>query len=332
MKHVFSMRRRLDASGNGKQAKQAHPSMMQICSFLMWSLVVPAALSFAWPVHAATKKTLHAPEKPASTAVASAPLASASASSQLPAGAVARVNGVIISQAQLDAAVRASNAPDTPALRTSLKEQLIAREVFRQAAQQRHYDVQPQVVAAVEQAKTLAMTQAYLRDQVHPAPVTEADVKAKYDAIVGSLGDTEFKPSAIVVKDAASAQAVLDQLKKGTDFAQLAKQRSVGATAAAGGALDWVSFKVPVQSGMTQGWPQPLAQALVTLPEAGVSPTPIPVGDTFWILRVDQKRSTQVPKYDDIKEALRTQLQRLALQQATTQVVAELMKSAQIQQ
>jgi peptidyl-prolyl cis-trans isomerase C len=329
MKHVFSMNRRLDASGN---VKQAHPSMMQICSFLMWSLVVPAALSFAWPVHAATKKTLHASDKAASTAVASAPVASAPASSPLPAGAVARVNGVIISQAQLDAAVRASNAPDTPALRTSLKEQLIAREVFRQAAQQRHYDVQPQVVAAVEQAKTLAMTQAYLRDQVHPAPVTEADVKAKYDAIVGSLGDTEFKPSAIVVKDAASAQAVLDQLKKGTDFAQLAKQRSVGATAGAGGALDWVSFKVPVQSGMTQGWPQPLAQALMTLPEAGVSPTPIPVGDTFWILRVDQKRSTQVPKYDDIKEALRTQLQRLALQQATTQVVAELMKSAQIQQ
>jgi parvulin-like peptidyl-prolyl isomerase len=329
MKHVFPMRRCLDASGN---VKQAHPSMMQICSFLMWSLVVPAALSSTWPVHAATKKTLHASDKAATAAIASAAVASAPASSPLPAGAVARVNGVIIPQAQLDAAVRASNAPDTPALRTSLKEQLIAREVFRQAAQQHHYDVQPQVVAAVEQAKTLAMTQAYLRNQVRPAPVTEADVKAKYDAIVGSLGDTEFKPSAIVVKDAASAQAVLDQLKKGTDFAQLAKQRSVGASAGAGGALDWVSFKVPVQSGMTQGWPQPLAQALVTLPEAGVSPTPIAVGDTFWILRVDQKRPTQVPKYDDIKEALRTQLQRLALQQAITQVVAELMKSAQIQQ
>ncbi|WGS51130.1 peptidyl-prolyl cis-trans isomerase [Paraburkholderia sp. D15] len=250
----------------------------------------------------------------------------------LPANAVARVNNVLITQDQLDQAVHAVNAPDTPALRASLKNQLIARELFRQAAEKQHYESRPQVAAAVEQAKTAAMTAAYLRDQVKPTPVTDADVKAKYDAIVATLGENEYKPSAIAVKDADTAQTVLTQLKKGTDFAQLAKQYSQGPGAAQGGALNWISFKTPIQAGNTQNWPQPLAEALVKLPQGGVSSAPVQIGDAYWILRVDEKRPTQVPQYDQIKDVLRKQLEQVALEKATAQVVVDLMKNAKIQQ
>ncbi|MDR6496327.1 parvulin-like peptidyl-prolyl isomerase [Paraburkholderia terricola] len=272
----------------------------------------------------------HAANKPSSKPPAEKTVEAATA--PLPANAVARVNNVVITQAQLDDAVRASNAPDTPALRASVKNQLIARELFRQAAEKQHYESRPQVVAAVEQARTVAMTAAYLRDQVKPAPVTEADVKAKYDAIVATLGEFEYKPSAIAVKDADTAQTVLTQLKKGTDFAQLAKQYSQGPGAAQGGALNWISFKTPIQPGTTQNWPQPLAEALVKLPQGGVSSAPVQIGDAFWILRVDEKRATQIPQYDQIKDALRKQLEQLALQKATAQVVVDLMKNARIQQ
>jgi parvulin-like peptidyl-prolyl isomerase len=238
----------------------------------------------------------------------------------------------VITQDQLDQAVRALNVPDTPALRASVKNQLIARELFRQAAEKQHYESRPQVVAAVEQARTAAMTAAYLRDQVKPTPVTDADVKAKYDAIVATLGENEYKPSAIAVKDADTAQTVLTQLKKGTDFAQLAKQYSQGPGAAQGGAMNWISFKTPIQRGNTQNWPQPLAEALVKLPQGGVSSTPVQIGDAYWILRVDEKRPTQIPQYDQIKDALRKQLEQVALEKATAQVVVDLMKNARIQQ
>ncbi|MGN6805086.1 MAG: peptidyl-prolyl cis-trans isomerase, partial [Trinickia sp.] len=131
-----------------------------------------------------------AAKKPAS-ASAQAPIA---ASAPLPAGAIARVNGVTIPASDLDAAVRASRQPDTPALRTSLKNQLIARELFRQAAQKQHYDAHADVQAIVEQTKTTAMMQAYLKDVVKPAPVTDDEVKSKYDAIVATLGENEYKP------------------------------------------------------------------------------------------------------------------------------------------
>ena len=103
----------------------------------------------------------------AATSPTSSKVAAAVATSApLPAGVVAKVNDVAITQEQLDQAVRASGAADTPQLRANLKNQLVARELFRQVALKAHYDTHADVQAAVEQAKTVAMTQAYLRDNV----------------------------------------------------------------------------------------------------------------------------------------------------------------------
>ncbi|MFD1969254.1 peptidyl-prolyl cis-trans isomerase [Trinickia caryophylli] len=280
------------------------------------------ALTLAGSAYAAKKPT-------AAPAQAQAP---AAASAPMPAGTVARVNGVAITQAEVDTAVRASGQPDTPVLRTNVKNQLIARELFRQAAQKQHYDARPEVQAIVEQAKTAAMMQAYLKDAVKPVPVTDEEVKAKYDAIVATLGENEYKPSAIAVKDEATAKTILDQLKKGGDFAQLAKQYSQGPNAAQGGALNWVSFKTPITAGNTQNWPQPLAEALVKLPKGAVSSAPVQVGDAFWILRADDLRKTQIPAFDQAKAGLRKELEQVAVAKATTQVVGELVKGARIEQ
>ncbi|MDN7700084.1 peptidyl-prolyl cis-trans isomerase [Burkholderia semiarida] len=256
----------------------------------------------------------------------------ADAAAAMPADAIASVNGVPIPQAQVDEAVRASKAPDTPALRAALKNQLIARELFRQAALKQHYDTKPRVVAAVEQAKALAMTQAYLRDQIKPAPVTDADVKARYDAVVATLGENEYKPSVIAVNDADTARQILARLKKGEDFGGLARQFSKGPAAAQGGALNWISFKTPIEAGHTQNWPQPLAEALVKLPQGGMTREPVQVGDAYWIVRADDKRPTQVPPFDQAKDTLRQQLEQVAMEKATAQVVADLIRNARIQQ
>ncbi|WP_338641056.1 peptidylprolyl isomerase [Burkholderia pyrrocinia] len=284
-------------------------------------LVVAALCGLSAPhAHAAAKTA----RKAADAALA--------ASAPLPVDAVASVNGVPITKAQIDDAVRAGKAPDTPALRAALKNQLIARELFRQAALKLHYDTKPQVVAAVEQAKALAMTQAYLRDQVKPAPVADADVKARYDAIVATLGENEYKPSVIAVNDADTAKQIVARLKKGEDFGKLAQEFSKGPGAAQGGALNWISFKTPITAGNTQNWPQPLAEALVKLPQGGLTRDPVQVGDTYWILRVDDKRPTQVPAFEQAKDTLRQQLEQVALEKATSQVVADLIRNAHIQQ
>jgi parvulin-like peptidyl-prolyl isomerase len=264
-----------------------------------------------------------------------APLSSGNStagSAVLAPGVVAVVNGTPITQDQLDVATRAMNLPDSPALRANVKKQLIARELFVQAAQAAHYDTHADVRNAVEQAKDLAMSQAYLRDTIKPASVSDADVKAKYDEVVATLGENEFKSSVIVTNDLDTAQKALDQLKNHGDFAQLAKQYSVAPDAAQGGVLNWVSFKLPLQEGKTQGWPLPVADALMKLPVGSVTSSPVAAGGKFYVLRLDEKRATQVPLFETAKPALARQLRQAALQKATADVVIGLVKSAKIQE
>nr|WP_262419891.1 peptidyl-prolyl cis-trans isomerase [Paraburkholderia sp. 31.1] len=270
------------------------------------------------------------------TLVHAAGAAAPSASSALPAGTVAIVNGVAIPQAQLDEAVRVavqtSGQPDTPQLRQALKAQLITRELFRQGAEKGRYDTKPEVLQAMSAAKINAETQLYLRDNIHPEPVTDAQVKARYDAIVASLGKEEYKPRLIAVADDATAKTVLAALKSGTAFDALARQYSVAPSKAAGGELPWVSFKTPLTEGNTQGLPLPVAQAITQLPAGGVTPAAIPAGNARVIVKLEAKRPTQVPAFDQAKETIRQQLQALALEKAAAQFTGSLMKNATIQQ
>lgn len=253
-------------------------------------------------------------------------------SSALPSGTVAIVNGVAIPEAQLDKVLSASRQPDTPQVRQVIWQELIAREIFRQNAEKQHYDAKPEVQEVVNAAKVNAETQLYLKDNIHPEPVTDAQVKARYDVIVASLGKEEYKPRVIAVADDATAGKVLAQLKAGIAFDALARQYSVAPSKAAGGEMAWMSFKLPVEEGKTQGLPLPVAQAITQLPVGGVTPSAIAVGNARVIVKLDAKRPTQVPAFDQAKDTIRQQLQALALEKAAAQFSSGLIKGASIQQ
>ncbi|WP_175810798.1 peptidylprolyl isomerase [Burkholderia cepacia] len=264
------------------------------------------------------------------------PVQAQTQTSALPAGAVATVNGTPITKAEVDAVLQASRQPDTPQFRQAIKNQLIARVLIQQAADKASYGSKPEVQAAMQLAKSTAETQLFVRDNVKPEPVTDAQVKARYDEIVASLGKDEVKPRIIVTKDAATAATVLAGLKAGQSFDALARQYSQAPTAATGGELPWVSFKMPVTDGNTQGLPLAVAQAITQLPAGGVTSQSIAIGNDVngprAIVKVDAKRPTQVPSFDAAKATIQQQLQALALEKATANFVGGLMKNAAIQQ
>ncbi|CRY44820.1 peptidyl-prolyl cis-trans isomerase [Burkholderia pseudomallei] len=258
--------------------------------------------------------------------------AQTAASSTASAGAVATVNGTPITQAEIDAVLRASRQPDTPQVRQAIKNQLIARVLIQQAAEKANYGSKPEVQAAMQVAKANAATQLYLKDNVKPAPVTDADIKARYDEIVASLGKNEYKPRLIVVKDPATAAAVLSELKAGKPYDGLARQYSIAPSRDAGGELPWVSFKTPAAEGKTSGLPVAIAQALEKLPVGAIAPESIPVDGVRAIVKLDAKRPTQVPAFNQAQATIRQQLEALALEKASAEFVGGLLKSATIQQ
>ena len=247
----------------------------------------------------------------------------------LPAGVVASVNGTQITQAQLDRAIAQSGAGANPNVIQAIKQQLIARELFRQqAAKNPTYDKLPAVQQAVKEAHDAAVTQAWLKDNIKPSPVTDEQVKARYDAIVSSLGDKEYKARVIQVGDDVTAAQVITQLKQGTDFAKLAQQYSTAPNKARGGELDWVSFKVPVEEGKSQNLPLPLAREIVVLQPGAISANPVEVGNQRYIVKVDAVRPTQVPAYDSVKPAIKQALETAELERATVQLVGRVLKTA----
>ncbi|RBB31696.1 peptidyl-prolyl cis-trans isomerase [Burkholderia reimsis] len=259
-----------------------------------------------------------------------------SAASSLPAGTVATVNGTAITQAEVNAVLQVSKQPDTPQIRQAIKNQLIARVLIQQAAEKANYGDKPEVKQAMQIAKSSAETQLYLKDNVKPESVTDAQVKARYDDIVASLGKEEFKPRIIVAKDVATAATALAQLKSGHSFEAIARQYSQAPTAAAGGELPWVSFKMPATEGKTQGLPLSVAQAMTKLPAGGLTPESIPLSNNVngprAIVKVDAKRPTQVPTFEAAKPVIQQQLQALAVERASADLVGRLLKSAVIQQ
>ncbi|WP_107310656.1 peptidylprolyl isomerase [Burkholderia metallica] len=248
------------------------------------------------------------------------------------AATVATVNGTPITQADVDALLRASGQPDSPQIRQAIKNQLITRVLVQQAAEKANYADRPEVKAAVQQAKANAEVQLYLRENVKPEPVTDEQVKARYDELVAALGKDEYKPRVIVVQDPLTAATVLSELKAGKSFDGLARQYSMAPSRDAGGELPWVSFHTPATEGRTSGLPLPIAQALEKLKVGAATSDSIPVDGVRAIVKLDAKRPTQVPGFATAKPALQQQLQAAAVEKASAQMIGNLVKDAKITQ
>ena len=245
--------------------------------------------------------------------------------------AAARVNGVPIPMARFDEALRqalSQGKADTPELRAAIRNQLVAREVFRQEAVKRGWQNDPQVL----EARDSAMIQRYLKDAVRPEPVAEAAVRARYESIVAGLGEREFRFRLIAVADETQAKQLLASLKAGqADFADLARRHSLLPSRDKGGEMDWISFKTPAEEGHTQGLPLPLANAVAALPAGALPAEPISWQGRWYLIRMGEVRPTRIPAYDEVKAALRRALEAQALEKATAGLVARLIASAKIQ-
>lgn len=261
-------------------------------------------------------------------------LSHAAAPAKLPAGAVALVNGQPLAQSAIDNAVstvmKQTGVADSPELRAMLKQDLIAHELLRQQAVRAHYDQRPEIAQVPEAEKGDAEIRMWIKDTVRPETVTDAAIKARYDAAIKTIGRDEYKPQVIAVADEATANTVIAAAKSGKPFGDLAREYGVGATKANAGEMPWISFKLPLAEGNTHGVPMPLAQAITSLKSGETLAQPLKAGDGWLIVRLDAKRPMAMPKFDASKEDIRRTLQDEAMAQAISQRVSQLAQQATI--
>lgn len=252
--------------------------------------------------------------------------AMAADSQPLPNGVVAVVNNVPIAQSTFDGAIKASGQPDTPELRKRVMRELVIRQLLSQAADKGNYGSRPEVLGLAATARADAATDLYLRDTLRPQPVTDAQVKARYDQVVANAGQFEYRAEVIAVADAVKANDALAKLKQGAAFDDVAKEFN---TTVNGGVAQWVDLKTPLAEGRTGGLPMPVAQAIAMTP-VGATTGPIQIGSAYAIVRLDEKRKTVVPSLDQAKGVLRQQLEAQAGDRAMAALVDKLAAQATI--
>ena len=137
------------------------------------------------------------------------------------------VNGTAVSQNMADVFIneqKAQGAPDSAELKNAVREELVRRELLMQEAKKSGVDKKADVAAQAEAMRQSVIIRAYVQEFTKKNPISDAQLKSQYDAIKAQLGDTEYKSRHILVKEEAEAVAVIENLKKGAKFEELAKQ------------------------------------------------------------------------------------------------------------
>jgi peptidyl-prolyl cis-trans isomerase C len=234
-----------------------------------------------------------------------APPAPAPAAAPAPAPAgdpiVAKVGGEVIHLSEVREAMAGlppqaqSMPPQT--LFPYVLDQLIDSHILIQAAKKAGLEKDPAVHRQAAAAADRVLQNAFLHREVDPA-VTDAALKAIYDKeVAGKPGEPEVHARHILVPDEATAKKVVEALKKGGDFAALAKEYSKDPGAAAQGG-DLGFFK---KGDMVPEF----AAAAFALKDGEYTQTAVHTQFGWHVIQVIEHRQAPAPTFEESRDELR---------------------------
>src|SRR5690606_32687074 len=115
----------------------------------------------------------------------------------------------------------------TPEERDELLDSLVRAAVVEAEAERSGITARPEVAAALDIQRLTIVQRATAEDVVKVRQPSEQELRAEYDLRVAALGNTEYRLSHIAVETAEAATALIEQLNKGANFANLARDNSL---------------------------------------------------------------------------------------------------------
>jgi peptidyl-prolyl cis-trans isomerase C len=218
--------------------------------------------------------------------------------------AAVKVNGATIPAYRLDAAIKARVAqgqPESPEMRTAIREALINQEVVAQEAVKKGLDKQPAVAARIELDRQMALVNAYFDDYMKNNPISDDLLRKEYERVKPQIPAKEYKARHILVAKEEDAKNVLAQLKKGGNFEKLAAQYSTDpGSKNKGGDLDWAP---------AERYVKPFGEALMKLKKGQTVDAPVQTDFGYHIIRLDDERAAKVPSFEEAKPQLQQMVQ-----------------------
>lgn len=224
--------------------------------------------------------------------------------------AVASVNGQYISKSSLEALEKEisqrSRGQHFP--KEKLLDELIQRELLVQDATKKQLDQTSEFNEQLATIKQSLLSQASVQNYLKKNEVTDADLRTEYDSKMVAAGE-EYKARHILVKSEDEAKAIIEELKKGADFVELAKKKSTGPSGPKGGDLGWFSPASMVP---------PFSEAVVALEDNKFTTEAVKTQFGYHIILREGSRAKTPPSFDSVKEKIRPALQREKVQSFLT--------------
>lgn len=231
---------------------------------------------------------------------------------------VAKVNGVNIPQSYMDAIVQAQTArgqPDSPELRSGIKDTLINQEVIAQEALKKGLEKNPIIAAQIALQRQEILVNAFVQDYLKNNPISDETVRKEYERQKVAIGGKEFKARHILVEKEDEAKEAIAQIKKGVPFEKVAGEKSRDQSSRVkGGELDWA---------ISTNYVKPFADALVKLKKGQMTESPVQSPFGWHVIRVDDERPFKPPAFDEVKANMQRGLQQVMVQKAVMDLRAK---------
>ncbi|RXV70083.1 peptidylprolyl isomerase [Roseovarius sp. A46] len=143
--------------------------------------------------------------------------------------------------------------------------------------------------------------------------VTDEALQAAYDSeYTGAAEETEYRASHILVETEEEAQALVEEIAGGANFAALAQEHSTGPSGPSGGELGWFGAGVMV----------PEFSEAVTALDVGEVSDPVKTQFGWHVIKLNETRAKEKPALADVRDELADTLRRQALDAHVAQLEA----------
>ena len=226
---------------------------------------------------------------------------------------VAAVNGKNITQKQYEAHLKQRQAQSAqqgkqaaPVNRQVILDELINREVLLQEAKKLKLHNNKKLKAQLELLKNNLLIQALIEKSPATKPVSDKELREVYDKQIGGADPKEYKARHILVKEEAKAKTLIEELNDGANFEDVAKKESTGPSGKNGGDLGWFSAAQMVPT---------FSAATAKLKKGTHSQTPVKTRFGFHIIKLEDTRTRELPKFADVKAQITPVIQNKRLQE-----------------
>ncbi len=232
---------------------------------------------------------------------------------------VARVDGAAITRGDVDLAMEAlsgqlGDAPEDRQ-RAVVTDLLIDMNVIANAARERGFDETADFERQMRYLTLQTLREMYFGKVIEPE-ITEASLRERYEREIGQIPpQPQVRARHILVESKEEAEALIEEIAAGADFAALAEEHSTDpGSGPEGGDLGFFGRGQMVA---------PFEAAAFSLEPGEVTPEPVESRFGFHVIKVEETRERPLPAFEDVEDQLRQIVLREAFVEAVDRLKAD---------